>query len=89
MKLDILHVKLSDELWRLIQYHWSVLQWLGGVEHLPLKIHKNNKKTTLTKEDVKQIKNAVGYQRRLKAPARWGHHLDRKQNLRDTVFVEV
>ena len=50
MKLDILHVKLSDELWRLIQYHWSVLQWLGGVEHLPLKIHKNNKKLLLPRK---------------------------------------
>ena len=31
----------------------------------------------------------MGYQRRLNATARWGHHLDRKQNWRNIIFVEV
>lgn len=46
---------------------FTVVGWRGT---FTLKNTQKEEKTTLTKEDVKQVKKAVGYQRRLKATAR-------------------
>ena len=46
---------------------FTVAGWSGA---FTLKNTRKQQKTTLTKEDVKQVKKAVGYQRRLKATAR-------------------